>query len=267
MQDVADPVARQVPRRRGVPAAPLGLVAVLAIALVVAGVAVSRAGTGCLFAGDRCLRVLFIGNSYTSVNDLPATFARLAASAGRPVETGMIAPGGAFLADEAASADVAGAVAGTHWGVVVLQEQSERPASNEVDAAMIPAVITLTGEARAAGASVYLLATWAHRDGWPGARQDYATMQRAIDAAYARAASRSGTFVVAAGDAWQRARAEAPGIVLWQDDGSHPTPAGTYLAACVLLRSIAHVDPRGLADHEGLDDATATRLQDIAAEG
>jgi hypothetical protein len=51
-----------------------------------------------------CTRVLFIGDSYTYVNDLPATFAFLSSSGGHPVETGTDAQGGATLTDHAAAA-------------------------------------------------------------------------------------------------------------------------------------------------------------------
>ena len=46
-----------------------------------------------------CLRVLFIGNSYTYVNDLPGVFSKLADSGKHLVETGMLAQGGWSLAD------------------------------------------------------------------------------------------------------------------------------------------------------------------------
>ena len=267
MHEVVDPLARPTPRRRRVSPALLGLLAVLVIGMAVAGAAVSRSGTGCMFAGDRCLRVLFIGNSYTSVNDLPGTFARLAASGGHPVETGMVAPGGASLADEVASPDVATALAGTRWGAVVLQEQSQLPASAQADTQMIPAVVSLVGTIRADGAIPYLLETWAHRDGWPENGQDRARMQAAIDGAYARSAERSGSFVVPVGEAWQRALVAAPKVALWRDDGSHPSPAGTYLAACVLYRTMTHASPLGLSDTGGLDVATAAQLQQVAAGG
>jgi len=248
---------------------PTLVVAFMALALVVCvvGVAAVRAVPACTFAGDRCLRVLFIGNSYTYVNDLPGTFARLAASGGHPVETGMVAPGGAFLADQAASPEVASALAGTRWGAVVLQEQSELPASPQADTQMIPAVVKLVEAVRADGAIPYLLETWAHRDGWPEQGLDYARMQAAIDGAYARAADRSGSFVVPVGEAWKRARAQAPGIVLWQDDGSHPAQAGTYLAACILYSTMTHASPVGLPDTEGLDAAVVAQLQQVAAGG
>lgn len=45
--------------------------------------------------GEQCLRILFIGNSYTFYNDLPGTFAELARAGGHQVEVQMVANGGA----------------------------------------------------------------------------------------------------------------------------------------------------------------------------
>ncbi len=256
------------PRRR----LPLGLALALVLALAVAGsigaALVARLPACALTPAAQCTRVLFIGNSYTYVNDLPGTFARLAASGGHRVETGMIAPGGAFLADEVKNPDTATTIAGTTWTAVVLQEQSQLPASpSDAGATFLPAVLQLAAQAAAHGARPLLLETWAHRDGWPEMHQDYAAMQAAIDQAYAGAAAQSGAAVVPVGEAWQRVLASDPSIALWQDDGSHPAPAGTYLAACVLYQTLFGASPVGLGDHEGLPDSVAAELQQAAAGG
>jgi hypothetical protein len=258
-----------IERRRRVRVALIVGVALLAIvAGSVAAAAVGR-GTGCAFTPqDRCLRVLFIGNSYTYVNDLPGTFARLAASGGHPTETSMIAPGGAFLADEAANPEVAAAIAGTRWTAVVLQEQSQRPASpTEAASLFAPAAARLVSQVTMAGARPLLLETWAHRDGWSELGQDYEAMQAAIDRAYAAVGAQTGAKVVLAGEAWRRAVRQDPSLALWQDDGSHPSPAGTYLAACVLYQTVTGESPQGLSDTEGLPAGTAAELQRIAASG
>ena len=244
------------------------LVLLLVVVTGAVGVAFVTRLPACQFTpAAQCTRVLFIGNSYTFVNDLPATFARLAASGGHTVETGMIAPGGAFLTDEAADANVAATITGTTWAAVVLQEQSERPANAAEWNVFINAVNRLSAMAVDDGARAMLLETWAHRDGWPELGMDYAAMQRAIDEGYAQAAAQTGARVIPAGQAWQRALAATLPVNLWQDDGSHPAPAGTYLAACVVYASIFGESPMGLRDHEGLPDAVAAALQAIAAGG
>lgn len=245
----------------------LALALLAGVLAVLGGLLAARLPACALTPQDQCTRVLFIGNSYTYVNDLPGTFARLAASGGHRVETGMYAPGGAFLADEAADPDIAALISGTRWSAVVLQEQSQRPASTSEAALFQGAATRLAAMAANASARPMLLETWAHRDGWPELGMDYAAMQAAIDRGYASAGAVAGAVVVPAGEAWRRVLAADATVPLWQDDGSHPAAAGTYLAACVLYRTLFGESPVGLGDHEGLPDAIAADLQRAAAGG
>jgi hypothetical protein len=70
--------------------------------------------------------------------------------------------------------------------------------------------------------------------------------------------------VAPAGEAWARALSKPGHPPLWLDDGSHPTPAGTYLAACVLFATIFDRDPRGLPYRAGLSPEAAAELQAAA---
>lgn len=89
---------------------------------------VNRAICSDMFRPETCMRVLFIGNSYTFVNDLPGTFAELAQSGGHTVQTGMLALGGWTLADHVNAHETLDTLKSAKWGFVVLQEQSEIPA-------------------------------------------------------------------------------------------------------------------------------------------
>ena len=152
------------------------------------------------------------------------------------------------------------------WTAVVLQEQSQIPAiSTTRDRDMAPAASALAKRILLIGARPYLLQTWAPRDGMPGAGLDYTAMQDAIDESYRALAVRTGSGLVPAGEAWKRALAEAPAIALWADDGSHPSMAGTYLAACSLYLALTGSSPVGLSETAGLDSAVAAALQGIVA--
>lgn len=218
-------------------------------------------------ARTACVRVLFLGNSYTYVNNLPTVFQDLAHAAGRNVETGTVANGGETLAQHAASADSLAAIHGSSWQYVVLQEQSELPAITSAwQTEMFPAAETLVASIRATGATPILLETWAHRDGLPGQWLDYAAMQAAITGGYQRLGATLGVAVAPVGQAWQTVLREDPTIALWQADGSHPSPAGTYLAACVLYARIFDASPVGIADTAGLSTDVAHALQVAAAQ-
>jgi hypothetical protein len=61
------------------------------------------------------------------------------------------------------------------------------------------------------------------------------------------------------------ARKIDPALDLWQEDGSHPTQTGTYLAACVFYAVIFHESPEGLTYTGRLPKEVALELQTIAA--
>jgi hypothetical protein len=112
--------------------------------------------------------VLFIGNSYTYVNDLPGTFAVLAKAGGHPIHTGMVAPGGWTLAEHLNSPQALSALQSSKWDFVVLQEQSEIPAMETARwRDMYPAARALVEKIRQTGAQPVFFLTWAHRDGLP----------------------------------------------------------------------------------------------------
>ena len=246
----------------------IALVAVAAATaiLLVLGSSV-RAGCGLPTDSAPCTRVLFIGNSYTSVNDLPSVFANLARSGGHRVDAGKAAPDGARLADHASSSSTAAAITSAKWNVVVLQEQSQIPAVEQFrQAQMYPAARVLVASVRQAGAQPMFFLTWAHRDGWPeNGLVDYRSMQSAIDDAYLAIAGDQHAAIAPVGYAWQALLAQEPNPGLWQDDGSHPTAKGTYLAACVFYAAIFRESPAGLTYRGDLSDVEASKLQEVAA--
>ena len=242
------------------------LLAVCLVVLAVAGCSASAADCGDTGSATSCTRILFVGNSFTYVNDLPATFAQLARSGGHPVQTGMAAQGGFRLADHLTSGDTMTALRSARWTFVALQEQSQLPAIATLRRSqMDPAARSLAGLVRAGGASPIFFVTWAHRAGWPeNGLPTYESMQRQIDAGYLAIARELGTPVSPVGPAWLAITQRHAELELWQADGVHPTPAGTYLAACVFYAAIFHQTPVGLA-YAGLPGDTAKTLQEFAA--
>jgi hypothetical protein len=222
-------------------------------------------GCGWSIDSSPCTRVLFIGNSYTFVNDLPGTFASLARSGGHRVEVGMAAEGGWTLAQHLASSQTNGLIASRPWAFVVLQEQSQIPSLESLrESEMYPAARRLVNAIRARGAQPVFFQTWAHRDGWPeNGIPDYSSMQAAINASYRAIATEQDAALAPVGVAWSAALGKGD-LTLWQDDGSHPTIAGTYLAACVFY-DVIFGRSEGLVYRSGLSADDAALLQSIAA--
>jgi len=220
------------------------------------------------FGSGPCTRVLFIGNSYTYVNDLPGMFASLAGSGGHRVETGMAAQGGWTFSNQIGSSDTLDKIKSATWNFVVLQEQSEIPSVLQFRTQeMYPAARVLVRDVRNTGATPLFFETWAHRDGWPeNGMQNYESMQYQIDAGYLGIGQELNVNVAPVGFAWMQVRRQNPQQDLWQADGSHPSEQGTYLAACVFYSEIFQQSPEGLSFTAQLPNDTAQLLQKVAAQ-
>jgi len=185
------------------------------------------------------LRILFIGNSYTYVNNAPQIFAQLARAAlpGRQVQAGMVAVGGATLVSLWEHSDALRALRSSKWDYVVLQENSLLGDALRDGKFVVNSpdlfhwgVRLFDPEIRRAGARTVLLLTWSRRNA-PDQQQD-------LNYAYDSVARELGAILAPVGPAWKRAREQDPGLDLYAGDGSHPSPLGSYLLACVLLDAL-----------------------------
>jgi hypothetical protein len=212
--------------------------------------------------------ILFIGNSFTSVNNLPNLFTQLALSGGKSVTAAMCAQGGYKLFQHAADPVTGRELEEHKWDVVVLQEQSQTPAiENDKNAYMYPAIRDFNERIRKAGAVPMLYLTWGRKNGDSEfGYSDYSSMQEALTLGYMGIAQELSIEVAPVGAAWKTAHERQPILLLWAGDGIHPALAGSYLAACVFYAVIYGKSPEGLGYTAGLPLDTATFLQAIAAE-
>ena len=176
------------------------------------------------------LRVLFIGNSYIYVNDLPSVLAELVQASHelRPIETKTVAAPAATLQTHWDKGEALNAIRQTRWDFVVLQEQSVLPTVDPERMARYARLFD--AEIKKSGARTILFLTWA--------REGKREMQQALDTAYTSLARELGALLAPVGPAWQRVLTESPRLRLHQQDGSHPTSLGTYVAACVFYAVI-----------------------------
>ncbi|MFT3838261.1 MAG: hypothetical protein QM723_14860 [Myxococcaceae bacterium] len=243
---------------------------------------VTDAGTDAGIDAGAPLRILFIGNSYTYVNDLPGMLARIAATAAAPpliaVDSEVV--GGATLRDHWDAGLAEQRILERGWTHVVLQDQSVEPMRAYLDdyddhpgedAEVDDAFADLIADA---GARPVWYATWARSaadvDGALAAfGVDPSQMQDMLTASYAKAAARKpGGVLVCVGEAFRRTLAQHPELVLHQADGSHPTVAGTYLAASTFYVALTgRPVPDSSEVPDGLDAADAAKLRAVAMVG
>jgi hypothetical protein len=196
---------------------------------------------------DQAIRVLFIGNSYTYFNNVPELLTKLAQYGNQgPIETRMVAPGGFRLEDHWEKGEALKALHDGKWDYVVLQDQStlgmdfylEGKLHVTSDEVFRPFAEKWSAEIIKQGATPIYYLTWARK----ATPED----QAALNYAYVSAARKTGSRIAPVGIAWGMARRDYPSIDLYYKDGSHPSTAGSYLAACTFYATIFHQNPVGL---------------------
>lgn len=183
------------------------------------------------------MRVLFLGNSYTIYHNLPEMVAVLGQAAKVKIETRMVARGGFTLRQLWDQTEARAVIREGNWDYVVLQEHSllggsffeGAPAVNDPDFFWETARM-YDAEIRKAKGRTVLYLTWA--------RRAHPEHQSSLNFAYATLAQELNALLAPVGPAWQRAREADPALVLFDNDGAHPGPAGSYLAAVTILDTI-----------------------------
>jgi len=216
------------------------------------------------------LRVVFVGNSHTRLNGTPGMVAELARAAGqRPLYASLVLRDGATFRDHLAGGHVTEVLAEGHWDALVLQEQQQwasfgaEQRAREMNA---PArVFDLA--AKGAGARTVVMMTWARRDGDRHNRPDdsFEAMHERLLVGYRDLARELDAGVAPVAVAWKRVLTERPSLPLWAPDGYHPSPAGSYLAACVLYQALYGKPALAIPFAGGLPAADASFLQGVAA--
>ena len=172
-------------------------------------------------------RILFIGNSLTYANDLPSTVCALARSTGRKVVCETVAKPDFGLEEHWRDGAARRAIA-RGWDVVVLQQgPSALPESRVL---LIDYARRFDAEIKKTGARTAFYAVWPSRQrrgDFPAVSQSYAAAARTVDG-----------LLLPAGDTWLAAWRADPTLPLYGDDGFHPSPMGSYLAAMVIYRQL-----------------------------
>ena len=111
---------------------------------------------------------------------------------------------------------------------------------------------------RAHGARPVFFMSWAYAD--------KPEMTAQLAEAYTIAGNDNNALVIPAGLAFARAISKQPELNLYAPDKRHPSPAGTYLAACTTFAALTGRSPVGNAYLAGIDEQTAHLLQTVAWE-
>jgi hypothetical protein len=192
------------------------------------------------------LRVLFIGNSFTYLHNVPEQVRQIARALPGPcVETRMLAVGGASLEDHWRADSAAAAIRAGQWTHVVLNDQSTFRESWWLDGK--PRIGTSGGELldygkrfvqliRERAAKPLIIAHWAGVDANARDRQ-------ALDYVFASFARATGIEVADVGYAITRMQSELPALDPYHTDRHHLSAAGAHLEALIVYAALTGHSP------------------------
>ncbi|MBE6072264.1 MAG: DUF4886 domain-containing protein [Clostridium butyricum] len=219
--------------------------------------------------------ILFLGNSFIFVNDLPSMFTELSNSGGFSPDVYDLTEGYYRLELFADKNDEIGAQAydaleNYEWDYVILQEQSRVP-TVFAETNMYPAARTLDQLIKNSGGQTVFFMTWAYKNGddlsefGMNLKTTREEMQTLVANSYFSISEELDSLLSPIGIAFMRCAEKYPEINLWdEEDLMHSSVNGTYLAACTLYGTLYNESPVGLTYTADLDADTAAKLQEIA---
>ncbi len=214
--------------------------------------------------------VLFIGNSYTYVNDLPGMVDSIATHFDKNLTTGSKTNGGFTFQNHYNDAATYTAMHQQEWDLIVLQAQSQEPSFSydQVNSSTLPYSNLLADSAYASSTcgNVMYYMTWGRENGDPqwDSINTFDKMNERLYNAYMRFADEANAMVSPVAVAWKYVRDNYPTIQLYVGDGSHPSLEGTYLIANTFYAAIYQESPIGGTYTAGLDPTTVNALQTAA---
>ena len=223
--------------------------------------------------GQDSLRVLFLGNSYTSYNNLPQLVKDLSTSAGKVLITDVNMPGGFTISGHLNDPTSIAKVSQGNWDYVVVQEQSQLPTIDYYRYNdMYPSLtdLKMMVEQFSPCAKLITYMTWGRRYG--GQQCDpngvycspvftgFNHMQDSLTSAYMQISDMLNIQCAPVGVAWQQVLNDT-NLVLHSADNSHPNMDGSYLAACAIYSSIWKAPSSGIAFNAGIAASRAAYYQ------
>lgn len=213
--------------------------------------------------------ILFIGNSYTYGNDLPTLFRNIAVANGKSVFIDSYTVGGASFLNHNNDQNTQRKIKSKQWDYVIVQGQSQEVSfpDQQVNSTSLPAAVKLADSIYKNNfcSELMLFMTWGRKNGDPqwGPISTYEGMQERLYNGYMRISDSAQASVAAVGKVWQSVRQEMPSVNLYVADESHPSLAGSYLAAMTIYASIYLEIPQQLVGNESLPLAFTDLVKQI----
>jgi hypothetical protein len=220
--------------------------------------------------------VLFVGNSYTYVNDLPNLVKQIALSFGDTLVHESSTPGGSSFNAHSTNTQTLNKINQQQWDYVVLQAQSQEPSLSPsyVNTNVLPAAQVLIDaiESNSLCTEPLFFMTWGRKFGdasncvaYPPVCT-YLGMQERLRTRYLDMTFTNDARCSPVGMAWKKSIEIDSTLNLYSSDNSHPSIYGSYLAACTFYSSIFKKSAVGSTYWpNAIDSASAYILQQIGS--
>ena len=215
--------------------------------------------------------MLFLGNSYTGVNNLPQIVSNIASNMGDTLNYDLYTPGGYTLDQHSVDSISRNKILNGDWDYVVLQDQSQIPAFPNYFSQGAISLCLLIRETNPCARPMFFM-TWGRQNGdagncavWPPVCT-YEGMDSLLRNSYTEMAMMNKAELSPAGAVWNYIRVNYPSINLYQSDGSHPSEAGSYAAACSFYTALFKRDVMSCSFNYTLDSISSADIRAATRE-
>jgi hypothetical protein len=214
--------------------------------------------------------VLFIGSSLTYYNNLPEMLADLADSNGIKLYVEQATASGATLQDHCTRQETFEKIRSRNWDYVILQDATLSIALFEYHNQTIPFTQILKDSIlnNNQETEIIFFMWYGQKDGvdYLGEQYSYATFQEMLKDGTLIVADSLQLIVAPVGWAYNSSINERPNLDLYIGDKIHPSPAGSYIGACVYYSTIFRESCEGFQYFSSLTEDDASFLQAKASE-
>lgn len=195
-------------------------------------------------SADDKTKVLFIGNSFTFMNDMPETFKKIAKSNGKEVYVDKSTKGGADWKYHASNPQTYKKIKSKDWDYIVVQAKSWEPTESKeyIELNTIPYGQKLMDSIReySPNSRIILYMTWGYKNGRENTVgcEDFYGMYSTLYKSYLSFADLYSVAVSPVGQVWKNARMEIADTNLYVADNFHPNHNGSYISACTFYSAL-----------------------------
>ncbi|WP_347172566.1 DUF4886 domain-containing protein [Polaribacter uvawellassae] len=232
----------------------------------------------CNYVGysQKTKNVLFIGNSQTFYNDLPALTSNIAASLGDVLNYEESTIPSFSLKQHLNKPETMNKIRKGGWEYVILQERSSLPAlwDSFVEENVYPYLQQMKDFILEHNpcAKIVLYHTWGYKQGYQNYCStypnlcDYNGMDDELQKRFKEMQTKFNAIISPVGPVWRNIRNSFPDIELFDPDNTHPSLKGSFTGALTFYTIIFEKDASSSTYNPGIPNLEVTKIKDVVKE-